>query len=136
MIQQLAHLCFTTTDLDATVRFYRDVLELEVAFRFLRNDTPIGCYFHLGNQTYLECFTRNGGEHQAGDIRHFCLQVDDLDALETRLGQAGVEPRGHRTGSDGSLQLWCTDPNGIDIEFQQYTPQSCQITHEDCHVEW
>ena len=136
MIQQLAHTCFTTTDLDATVQFYRDVLELEVRFHFLRGKEKIGCYFHAGNRTFLECFTRNGGEHQAGDIRHFCFQVDDLEALKARLDQAGVQTRGLRTGSDHNPQFWCTDPNGIDIEFQQYAPDSCQFSGEDCHVDW
>lgn len=136
MIKQVAHVCFTTPDLDATIGFYRDVLGLEITFRFLRNDEAIGCYFHLGNRTFLECFLRNGGERLQGDIKHFCLETEDLDALENHLKAAGVDTRGNRTGSDGSRQLWCTDPNGIDIEFQEYTDQSCQFTGENCRVDW
>ena len=136
MITQLAHVCFTTPDLDATVQFYRDILGLEVTFHFIRGDEKIGCYFQLGGRTFLECFKRNGGEHVQGDLKHFCLQTGDIGALERKLKQAGVETRGRRTGSDGSHQLWCTDPNGIDIEFQEYTEQSCQFTGRDCSVNW
>jgi catechol 2,3-dioxygenase-like lactoylglutathione lyase family enzyme len=136
MIEQLGHICFTTRSLDQTVAFYRDVLGLEVTFRFLRDENPIGCFFHAGNQTYLECFERAQGDHEAGDIRHICFQVRDLDEVETRLQEAGVESRGRRVGSDGCPQLWCTDPNGIDVEFQVIHPECCQQTGTDCHVEW
>jgi len=136
MIRQLAHTCFTTTDLDATVSFYRDKLGLDVRFHFLRGDEKIGCYFQIGNQTFLECFKRKSEEHQAGDIRHFCFEVEDMETFMQRLKDAGVETRGRRTGSDGSAQFWCTDPNGIDIEFQQYNPESAQLTGQDCHMGW
>ncbi|MDA3874217.1 MAG: VOC family protein [Kiritimatiellae bacterium] len=136
MIIQLAHTCFNTPDLDATLHFYRDILGLDVTFRFLRGEEPIGCYFHLGNQTFLECFTRKSGDYIAGDIKHFCLQTNDIDALEKTLQAADVPTRGNRMGSDHSKQLWCTDPNGIDIEFQEYSDKSCQKTGEDCHVDW
>ncbi|MEX2607993.1 MAG: VOC family protein [Kiritimatiellia bacterium] len=136
MIHQLAHVCITTPDLDATVRFYRDILGLDVTFHFLRNGEKIGCYFHAGSQTFLECFTRTDNTVTKGDITHFCLQTKDIQALETSLRAAGVETRSRKTGADNSHQFWCTDPNGIDIEFQEYTSESCQITGNDCHVDW
>ena len=136
MIRQLAHTCFTTYDLDATLHFYRDILGLPVTFRFLRNDEVIGCYFSCGGNTFLECFLRPGGEEAIGAIKHFCLEVEDIDALENTLTQAGVPVRGKRQGADHTFQLWCTDPNGIDIEFQQYGPESCQLRGTDCLVNW
>lgn len=135
MIHQLAHVCITTPDLDATVHFYHEILGLDVTFHFLRNGEKIGCYFHAGNQTFIECFSRNDYTINTGNITHFCLQTLDLEALETSLQAAGVETRGRKTGNDHSHQFWCTDPNGIDIEFQQYTPESCQLTGQNCTLE-
>ncbi len=136
MIRQLAHACITTRDLEGTMRFYRDVLGLPVAFRFLRHNEVIGCYFNLGNRTFLECFRQSESGPASGGLRHFCFEVDDVDCLERRLEESGYEPRGKRMGVDGSPQLWCRDPNGIDIEFQQYVQGSCQLTGQDCHVDW
>ena len=136
MIHQLAHVCFTTTDLEATVRFYHEILGLEVTFHFLKKDEKIGCYFHAGKQTFLECFVRGEGAIVQGDIKHFCLQTLDIAALEASLQAAGVETRGRKMGADGSHQFWCSDPNGIDIEFQEYTPESRQLTGKDCRVDW
>jgi hypothetical protein len=28
------------------------------------------------------------------------------------------------------------DPNGLDLEFQQYTPKSAQLTGRDVEVDW
>jgi catechol 2,3-dioxygenase-like lactoylglutathione lyase family enzyme len=134
MIHQLAHVCITTPDLDGTVRFYHGILGLEVTFHFLRNGEKIGCYFHAGNQTFLECFTRKDYAITKGNITHFCFQTLDLDALESSLQAAGVETRGRKTGSDHSHQFWCTDPNGIEIEFHQYTAESAQLTGNDCRM--
>lgn len=135
MIHQLAHVCITTPDLDATVRFYHGILGLDVTFHFFRNGEKIGCYFHAGAQTFLECFTRTDKSTAKGDITHFCLQTLDIQALESSLRAAGVETRGLKKGADNSHQFWCTDPNGIDIEFQEYTPESSQLTGNDCHLD-
>jgi len=136
LIKQLAHVCITTKDLDATVRFYHDLLGLEVAYRYMRGDKVIGCYFHAGGHTFIECFSGKKGEAAQGDIKHFCLQTEDIDALETHLREAGAELGSRRLGYDQSHQLWCKDPNGIDVEFQQYTPDSCQFSGKDCTMDW
>jgi hypothetical protein len=37
-------------------------------------------------------------------------------------------------GADDSLQFWIQDPNGLDIEFQQYTEHSSQFTGRNVEV--
>lgn len=136
MIRRIAHLCITSYDLDATVEFYRDALGFPIAFRFIRKDEIIGYYFKIGDNNFIECFHGKDASRDHMAIKHFCLETDDLDALETKLRERGVETRGRRMGADGSYQMWCTDPNGIDIEFQQYSDKSSQLTGEDCYVDW
>ena len=36
--------------------------------------------------------------------------------------------------ADNSLQFWAQDPNGLEIEFQQYTERSSQFTGENVDV--
>jgi catechol 2,3-dioxygenase-like lactoylglutathione lyase family enzyme len=135
-IRRIAHLCITSADLDSTVTFYRDILDFPIVFRFLRKGEVFGYYFRVAPDSFLECFLNHSTAREAGGIKHFCLETDDIDALEKHLQAKGVATRGRRMGADGSHQLWCTDPNGIDIEFQQYTGRSSQHTGEDCTVDW
>lgn len=128
MICCLAHVCFTVRDLDASVAFYRDGLGFTEAFPFVNEaGERFGQYFHIGQGTFLELFA---GEHSDADdkhsYRHFCLQVDDLDAETARLREVGVDVGDSKMGSDGSLQAWLADPDGNRIELHQYTPKSKQ----------
>jgi hypothetical protein len=44
----------------------------------------------------------------------------------------GYETTEKKLGSDQSWQIWTTDPNGVRIEFHQYTADSSQRTHNNC----
>lgn len=70
-----------------------------------------------------------------GPIRHFCLEVDDIEQVRRRLTENGYEVTDKKLGADQSWQLWTTDPSGVRIEFHQYTDRSSQVTHEDCMLE-
>ena len=79
------------------------------------------------------------GEPQAvegASFAHFCLEVDDLDALRDSLIKHGVEVTPKKLGCDQSWQCWCKDPDGTEVEFQQYTPKSSQFTRKNCIVDW
>ncbi len=134
MIKQLAHLCIHTQDLDETLRFYTGALGLKVVFEFERQGSLFGYYLGLGNQTFIEVFQGNPGE--VGNINHMALEVDDMDDLMARLRDHGIECEDKKLGADHSWQLWATDPNGVRIEFHQYTPESMQLVGGKCIVDW
>ena len=128
MIRSLAHICFTVRDLAASTAFYGDQLGFEQAFPFINEaGERFGQYFHIGHGTFLELCQ---GDHTDLDAsqsyRHFCLQVEDIDAEVVRLREAGLEVGDVTTGSDNSFQAWLTDPDGNHIELHQYTPESKQ----------
>ena len=41
-----------------------------------------------------------------------------------------------KMGADHTPQFWMKDPNGMDLEFQQYTERSSQFTGRDVEVDW
>ena len=137
MIRHLAHCCLVARDLEASERFYVEVLGLQRRFRFVRGEQVIGFYLSIDEHSFIEVFA---GDSAAADgaqrIRHLCLEVDDIDALEARLQAHGVATRGKKRGADGNMQLWCQDPDGVDIEFQQYADDCCQRTGAYCVVYW
>ena len=136
MIKGLAHVCLSVTDLAAAERFYCGGLGLKKAFDFVLNGRVLGFYLEVGQGGYLEIVQQDEIDVKAnGPIRHFCLEVDDIDQIRLRLADNGYEATEKELGADQSWQAWTTDPTGMRIEFHQYTDRSCQATHEDCVLE-
>ena len=133
MIKGFAHVCITTTDLEATERFYCSGLGFTRAFRFIRGGESIGFYLKAAQGAYIEVFRRNETDPPvATAIPHFCLEVENIAELHRHLQAKGYEVTEPRLGADQSWQMWITDPGGVRIEFHQYTGQSSQITGNDC----
>jgi catechol 2,3-dioxygenase-like lactoylglutathione lyase family enzyme len=134
MIKQLAHLCIFTRDLSENARFYFDCLGLEKGFEFVKDGELFGYYIELGGNTFIEVFHGQPGE--PGNINHLAIEVDDLDGLIERITSFGYECGEKKLGGDFSWQAWVTDPDGVRIEFQEYTAKSLQIQGGVCQVDW
>ncbi len=127
----LQHCGLIVSDLERSRRFYGKALGLPEVPR-PRNFTFEGAWFQVGNdQLHLlaEADTTGaaGGPDPGPSVafglaNHVALEVDDLDAAVTRLGEHGVElvggpmPRG-----DGRTQVFARDPDGYVIELFQLT---------------
>ena len=129
MITGLAHLCFTVTNLEKSVAFYRDTLGLTPAFDYVdENGHWYGQYLYVGERNFIELFEGKvvspPAESQA--YRHFCLEVTDIHNLVSTLRARGLEVTDVKTGKDHSYQAWIADPDGNRIELHCYTPESKQ----------
>lgn len=131
MITGLAHICFTVSDLDRAIAFYRDGLGLKEAFDFINeNGKRFGVYLHVGGRNFIELFVGELGERvDKQSYRHMCLEVDDIETTVEALRVRGVEVSPIKLGSDHSYQAWITDPDGNRIELHHYTPESKQTPH-------
>jgi lactoylglutathione lyase/glyoxylase I family protein len=133
----LAHACIKTTSLEQTEAFYCEVLGLKKHFEFTRKDKVIGLYLKGSNDSFIEVFLTDEVENtNSRCLNHFCLETDDLAALRQRLVDRGYKPGEINTGADETLQFWTTDPNGLAVEFQQYTARSAQYTGANVEVNW
>lgn len=133
MIRNLAHLCLTVRDLDRSLGFYCGVLGMTPAFEF-HNDQgeKYGQYIHVGGRTFIEIFKGDPAKRDdSQSYKHFCIEVDDLDAVIARLKESGVEVSEKKLGKDQSWQAWIEDPDGNRIELHCYTPQSKQAPYAD-----
>ena len=132
MFKRLAHVCIGAIDLNAAERFYVDALGMEKAFEFVREGRRIGFYLKAGDTTFLEVFADSHKPNEVHPrIKHFCLEVDDLEAVITRLKDRGVAVSARKLGADGAWQAWITDPSGVRIEMMQYSNTSAQFTGRD-----
>ena len=103
-------------DLDATRRFYAEVLGLgDVP----RPEIPgVGGHWHALGDTELHLVdapSRGSAIDPTGP--HFCVLVEDLGAAITELEAAGIE---YLRGAQGPVvQIWIVDPAGNTVELQQ-----------------
>ena len=131
----LAHVCIESRDLDATESFYR-LLGLERQFEFRnQQDELVGFYLAFGNGTFIEVI-KNRAAGGDGIVKHFAIEVDDVDEVYEKLTSAGHDATPKRLAGDHNWMTTCHDPNGIFIEFQQYTDQSMQYVGGVCTVDY
>jgi hypothetical protein len=89
------------------------------------------------NETFIEVFLDTEIEKLGKQpLNHFCLETDSIEALRKTVLEHGYEAREIHLGADHSYQFWMKDPNGLDIEFHQYTDKSCQFSGQDVEVDW
>lgn len=143
---QLAHAAFLCKDVDIMYKFYTEVLGLEYAFTLNYDDgkpwltylkTPSGQFIELFYKGY-ECENKT----KERSFHHFCLEVDDMPAVLQKLKDRGIEVFSgppdlgrrmpipnpdHQPGKCGSYCAFIRDPEGNDIEIQQFTPDSLQL---------
>ena len=136
MIKQFAHTCIVSSDLNATEKFYCGMLGLRKTFDFIKDGALYGFYLALGNGTFLEVFAEPANASSAPRIKHLCFEVEDIDRAVAELDAKQVPHTEKKLGADQTWQTWIKDPDGIDIEFHQYTVKSSQLTGADCIVDW
>jgi catechol 2,3-dioxygenase-like lactoylglutathione lyase family enzyme len=128
MVKGIAHVCFVVSDLERSIRFYRDALGMTPAFDF-RNESGrrTGLYLHAGSRTFIELFEGQSSQPKdPASFRHVCLEVEDVETAVKRIRQAGIEASDAKLGRDHSFQAWLADPDGNHIEIHGYTPESEQ----------
>ena len=109
---------------------------MQKLFDFTKNGEVIGFYIKASNDTFIEVF-HTGDVELASDgrsLHHFCLETDSIEKLRQALVDRGYAPREMIMGADNSLQFWVRDPNGLEIEFQQYTEHSSQFTGQNVEL--
>lgn len=136
MIKRIAHVCLSSTDLAASERFYCEQLGFEKVFRFTKDGREVGFYCRVAPNSFIEIFEEDRIDQRMPGVKHFCLEVDDLDGWIAKLREAGVTITDKKRGCDQSWQAWTEDPSGVRFEFHQYTDASSQFTGVDREAAW
>jgi lactoylglutathione lyase len=120
-IVELNHVAIHVKDVEASGKFYREVLQLEAlprpAFNF-----P-GAWFRLGVGQELHLIGDRGqpvASHRQGN--HFALRAEDLDAWESHFKRIGFGPILRKLRPDGAGQIFLEDPDGHVIELCSQPP--------------
>ncbi len=116
-ITDLNHVAIHVRDLEASCRFYGELLGLtpkpRPSFDFG------GAWFALGptRELHLLCgLELEVSSHHRG--AHFAFEVPDIAAAEAELRERGAEiARGPQQRPDGAMQIFLLDPDGYWVEL-------------------
>lgn len=117
-IQGLDHynIRIRAADVVPTRRFYCDILGLTEG---PRPQLPFpGIWLYSGTRPLVHVnITEDTTYPDTGALDHVAFEgAGDPQALSQHLGREGIEHE-MRTVSNGIRQVFCTDPNGVKVEF-------------------
>ncbi|MDR3511954.1 MAG: VOC family protein [Caulobacteraceae bacterium] len=153
---RLHHTAYVTHDMEATRKFYEEVIGLPLIATWCEADELFGslrtychCFFGLGDGGALAFFQFVRPEDQAefgpkmpfSPFHHIALNVDaeTQKAIEARIQAAGYkEPQTYVLEHGYCRSVYVTDPNGMILEFTLDAPDAAAINetrrkqaHED-----
>jgi len=141
---RLHHTAYVTKDLEATRRFYEDLVGLPLVATWCESDELFGAvrtychtFFELADGSALAFFQFEkpedqklfGPEMPASPFHHIALNVDEETqrGIEQRLRAGGyAEPDIYVLEHGYCRSLYATDPNGMIVEFTHDSPKAIQ----------
>jgi glyoxylase I family protein len=153
---RLHHNAYVSRDLEATRKFYEDVIGLPLLATWCEKDVLFGaertychCFFGLGDGGALAFFQfaepqdaeQFGPKMPFTPFHHIALHVDEetQKGIEERLKKAGYkEPESFVLEHGYCRSVYATDPNGLIVEFTLDHPDVAKISAarlRDAHSE-
>ncbi|HZP19745.1 MAG TPA: VOC family protein [Bauldia sp.] len=132
-ITQLAHVALKVKDIKRSLDFYVNRMGFDEMFHLNRDGKLWIVYLRVTDDQYIELFPDGEGDQvpprgRTG-VDHFCLGVDDLDAVIAQLRKAGIKLTAEKKeGADFNFQAWIADPDGNRIELMQIMPKAMQLS--------
>jgi lactoylglutathione lyase len=122
-VTRLLHTRYRVNDLERTIKFYRDVLELE---ELKRHKSPRGSELVFlkapasDEQIEICCFPPGDPVKVQPDLTHLAFEVDSLEEFGKHLAMHGLKySDGPTTTSTGSVFAFIDAPEGYEIELIQ-----------------
>ena len=116
VIDGLDHITLRVADLNASRRFYVDVIGLREGDR-PPFDSP-GAWLYSGDRPIVHLVAgRDGGSASTGALDHVALRATGLAAMVARLTAAGIAHQAFTVPGLGLKQIFIRDPDGVRIEL-------------------
>ena len=133
MIKRLNHISVAVQSIDDALKFYRDVLGLEVSETITLEDRQLKVAFVKIGDTELELLEPTSQdntvtrflERRGPGLHHICLEVDDIAAAMDEFSARGAEfvDREPRPGAVGQVAFILPEvARGVLVELNQPDP--------------
>jgi catechol 2,3-dioxygenase-like lactoylglutathione lyase family enzyme len=134
---RIIHTGFIVQSVAAEDSFYKNILGFHLYWEGGMKDGDLDFVaMQVPNGTDWVEYMLHAGLHpskrQLGVDDHFSLGIADMRTVEEKLTQRGFPPgaQTHRQmGRDGKNQLNLYDPDGVRIEFMEFTPKETPCCH-------
>jgi lactoylglutathione lyase len=125
-VTKLLHTRMRVSDLDQTIRFYTEVLGLEVLERKVSPRGSHLAFLKVPNSEELielTSFPPSGPVKVQEDLVHLAFQVENLDDTIASLNSQGIKiTDGPTQSSSGSRFIFIDAPDGYEIELIERPP--------------
>ncbi len=122
-IKGLAHIGIRVSDMDASIRFYTEVLGFELTHRQMLGTTELA-FLGIGTCLIELIHPADYKAREAGQIDHIALEVEDIEMLVCRLIEKRVPFLSNINNAPALLggvkNIFFTGPDGERIEFFDY----------------
>ncbi len=125
-ISRLHHVNIRTTDLDATRKFYEDIVGLRVGPR--PDFAGAGIWLYAGDHPWVHVSmaeTADNDPKRDEGFGHIAFEITSLKELTDRLQAEGIEYQLRASPGRELAQLFFLDPSGVHLEF------TCAMTTAD-----
>ena len=130
-ISKVHHTAIICSDYRRSLRFYTEVLGLQLIAEHYRSDRDsYKADLALNGEDVIELFSvPNPPERlsrpEAAGLRHLAFAVEDIDTAVGEIAAHGIECEAIRTdGYTGCRFTFFADPDGLPIEFYETSPSS------------
>ncbi len=118
-VDRLDHYSIRTAELDATRRFFVDVLGLTEGYRPPFNFP--GHWLYCGDQPIVHLIGSEknviASSDHTGALDHVALAASDLDGFRSRLEEFGITYDERKVPQLNVRQLFVVDPNNVKVEL-------------------
>lgn len=118
-VKGLDHVVLRVSDMDRAIKFYENVLGLNVERRL----SEIGLVQLRAGSAMIDLVPQKEGEADGRNMDHYAVQIESMDVatLSAHLRRHGVDPGEvrRRYGAEGyGSSIYITDPDGNTVELK------------------
>ena len=123
----IAHVAYRAADLNKSAEFYTGILGYREAFRFAAADgKPESVFFKINDQQFLR-LDQVAAPAPDDRLIEIAFRTTDIKALNRQLKARGLSPSAIEMRRDGNPYVTLVDPEGHQIAFVEYAPDSKQV---------
>ena len=124
-ILRIAHVALYVHDLEKAQAFYGELLGFAQPLRLYQEDGSTRVtMFKINDRQFIEIIP-GFPKDQVDSLSHIALETSDVERLRVYLMEKGISvPQKVGKEDDGNLSFSVRDPDGHEVEFIQYLPDS------------